>query len=464
MQTAQLFAHELEPLGFRIPVMFSTDVALRAHDIELMLSPSAAVPAKGGYQMTVSATITLVAPENAGIFYGTRTLLQLFSQDRYLKAGKALDWPRYPQRGMTLDIARKYFSPVWIERQIRELAYLKLNYLHLHISDDEGFGIESTLVSRPAGSDSPRLTKDEVRALVRLSQQYFVSIIPEVDMPGHMGAALAGANHIYQLREPSGHVNQHVLDWSSDAARNFAEDLIREYIDLFDAPYWDAGSDEVLQCLRKECHPALTAYARQQVAAGTPLSDVDGKDALHAFLNELDGMVHRCGRLLRVWNDELQGGGRIPLKDDIVVDWWTNVSLLSDWTTASPGTLLREGHQLMNHGAWPTYYVLGANPLFPNPSMKTAYETWEINQFDGYTYFFGHPFGSQRVAAEEPNNQGAALTVWADHPGAESEDEVAAHISPRLRVIAQKTWGSMPLTPVYSLFEAISTKIGSAGQ
>jgi hexosaminidase len=116
----------------------------------------------------------------------------------------------------------------------------------------------------------------------------------------------------------------------------------------------------------------------------------------------------------------------------------------------------------MNHGAWPTYYVLGANPILPNASMKAAYENWMVNEFDGYTYLFNHPFFSDVVPAGEANNIGAALTIWADHADAETEDEVAAHIAPRLRVIAQKTWESAPLTTAYSLFEQISVRVGHA--
>ena len=461
MQTARLFAKELAVLGYHLPVVLEADTQARTGDIRLVLSSAPPVPGPAGYTMAVASTVTIAAPENVGVFYGTRTLLQLFTQGKCLNAGVAVDWPRYPERGLTLDIARKYFSPNWIERHIRELAYLKMNYLHLHISDDQGFGIDSHWVPRPGGSSSPRLTKHEVKTLVKLSRKYFVSIVPEIDMPGHMGAALQ-SNQGFQLKGPSGRANKSVLDWANDDARVFAQNLIGEFIVLFDGGYWHAGSDEILECLRAWCHPSLIEYARQRAPPGTPLDKLDGKDALHAFLNEIDEFVHSNGKQLRVWNDELKGGQRIPLNGDIVVDWWTNISFLSDWAAASPQELLGAGHQVVNHGAWPTYYVLGANPLVPNASMKVAYEQWKVNEFDGYTYLFGHPLFSDVVAAGETNNRGAALTVWADHPEAQTEDEVAAHIAPRLRVMAQKTWESAALTPAYPIFEEISVRVGHA--
>jgi hexosaminidase len=461
MRTARIFAKELAVLGHHLPVLLEADTQARTGDIRLVLSPAASVPGPDGYTMDVSSIVTIMAPENAGVFYGTRTLLQLFTQDKCLNAGRAVDWPRYPERGLTLDIARKYFSAIWIERHIRELAYLKMNYLHLHISDDQGFGIDSKLVPRPAGSISPRLTKHEVKGLVKLSRKYFVSIVPEIDMPGHMGAALE-SNAAFQIKGPSGRVNKSVLDWANKDARKFAKDLIGEFIALFDGNYWHAGSDEILECLRAWCHPSLIDYARQYAPPGTPLGKLDGKDALHVFLNDIDEFVRSNGKQLRVWNDELKGGHRIPLNSDVVVDWWTNFSILSDWAAISPQELLSAGHQVMNHGAWPTYYVLGANPLFPNASVKVAYEQWRVNEFDGYTYLFGHPFFSDVLAAGEANNRGAALTVWADHPKAETEDEVAAHIAPRLRVMAQKTWESAALTSDYPIFEEIAARVGGA--
>jgi hexosaminidase len=460
MRTARLFAKELVVLGYRLPVLLEADTQARAGDIRLVLSSALPVPGPEGYAMEVCSMVTIVAPENVGVFYGTRTLLQLITQDRVLDAGMAVDWPRYPERGLTLDIARKYFSANWIERHIRELAYLKMNYLHLHISDDRGFGIDSHWVPRPDGSSSPRLTKHEVKTLVKLSRKYFVSIVPEIDMPGHMGAALK-SNRGFQLKGPLG-VNKSVLDWANDSARDFAKNLIGEFIVLFDGNYWHAGSDEIVECLRAWCHPSLIKYARQHAPPGTPLDKLDGKDALHAFLNEIDEFVQGNGKQLRVWNDELKGGYRIPLNGDIVVDWWTNVSFLSDWAAISPQELLSSGHQVVNHGAWPTYYVLGANPLLPNASMKAAYEQWKVNEFDGYTYLFDRPFFSNVVGVGEANNRGAALTVWADHPQAETEDEVAAHIAPRLRVIAQKTWESAALTSAYPIFEEISVRVGHA--
>ena len=104
----------------------------------------------------------------AGAFYGTRTVLQLLRRGRQRsRPARARDWPRYPERGLMIDNGRRYFSPAWIKRDgSGELAYLKLNQLHLHFSDNEGFRIESE--SHPEVVSRPHLTKRQVRGIVEL--------------------------------------------------------------------------------------------------------------------------------------------------------------------------------------------------------------------------------------------------------------------------------------------------------
>ena len=88
-----------------------------------------------------------------------------------------------------LDNGRRYYTPAWIGRRIRQLAYLKLNQLHLHFSDNQGFRIESE--SHPEIVSAHHLTKRQVRTLLALARRYHVRVIPELDMPGHLAAALA---------------------------------------------------------------------------------------------------------------------------------------------------------------------------------------------------------------------------------------------------------------------------------
>lgn len=148
-ETAVVFARDLqELLASRFDVVSQADASSRPGDVSLSLSPADGELGAEGYELDVDQSIRISAPTPDGVFYGTRTLLQLLQQHNDIAFGRARDWPTYRERSLLLDIARRYFPPDWLEQRIREMAYLKMNYLHLHISDNEGFGIESSHVIR----------------------------------------------------------------------------------------------------------------------------------------------------------------------------------------------------------------------------------------------------------------------------------------------------------------------------
>ena len=206
---------------------------VRRGDVVLKLSSRDAGLGAEGYRLTIGRTVTIAARTRAGIFYGGRTLLQLLRSSRRLPRGRARDLPRYPERGLMLDNGRQFFSPAWLERRIRALAGLKLNLLHLHFSDDQGFRIESD--SHPEAVSSPHLTKAQVRRLIALAARHHVTIVPELDSPGHMRAALARHPEL-QLRNAVGQPQPDKLDVTLDASRRFLGDLLDEYLALFPGP------------------------------------------------------------------------------------------------------------------------------------------------------------------------------------------------------------------------------------
>ena len=136
----------------------------RPGDIELPLGSSDRGLGSEGYRLEVGAVLRIEARTAAGAFYGTRSVLQLLRREQHHSGRPARDWPRYPERGLMIDNGRRYFGPRWLRRAIRELAYLKLNQLHLHFSDDQGFRIESS--SHPEIVSDPHLTKRQVRGIV----------------------------------------------------------------------------------------------------------------------------------------------------------------------------------------------------------------------------------------------------------------------------------------------------------
>jgi hexosaminidase len=413
-----------------------------------------------GYRLRVGRAVRITASTSTGVFWGTRTLLQLVrAHARRLPHGSASDWPRYPDRGLMIDNGRKYFTPKWIAREIRRLAYLKLNRLHLHFSDNQGFRIESR--SHPGAVSDFHLTKAQVRSLVALGKRYRVKLVPELDMPGHMQAALTKHPEL-QLADASGQRAADKLDYTKPAARRFARDLIEEYMALFPAREWHMGADEFLGVLLPPTeadyarYPQLEAYAK-----ATYGPTANAKDGFLGFVNEIDRLVRSHGKTLHVWNDGLDGGSAVKLRPDIVVEWWNNPA--GPGSGPGPGDFTAAGHPVLNAGWFPTYYVSGSSSTSapPRPDMSWAYEDWDVNRFLGLYYASRDAHEPEFVLPPgEPLNRGSELHVWNDDPTAESEAQIAAGIAPRLRVIAQKTWNSPLLVPSYAEFERLARPLG----
>jgi hexosaminidase len=384
----------------------------RHGDVVLALGSRDRRLGREGYRLEVGSRVRIEARTRAGLFYGRQTVLQLLRAGHgTIPRGWGRDWPSYPERGLMIDNGRRYYSPAWIKRRIRELASLKLNQLHLHFSDNQGFRIESD--SHPEVMTRPYLTKRQVRDIVAYARARHVRVIPELDMPGHMQAALAAHPELQVAGRPD------ELDFTKPAARRFARELILEYLQLFPGRYWHAGADEFA-----------------------------GPGDFIGFVNWIDRLVRARGRTLRVWHDGLSG---TRLRRDVVVEWW------AEHAGPSPSRLLAQGHRVLNAGWWPTYYDVG--PLGQvKPSIKAAYETWRVNLFGGLAINTALPANPpQRVPARHV--LGSELHIWNDDPSAETVEQTARGIAPRLRVLAQKTWDSPPPAPTYSGFERIWNRV-----
>ena len=429
---------------------------LRARRGDVVLARARRAPHLGreGYRLRIGRSFRIAAKADAGAFYGGRTLLQLVRAGVPIPRGRARDWPRYPERGLMVDVGRQYFTPGWIRAHVRELAYLKLNYLHLHLSDNQGFRIESD--THPEIVSAQHLTKRSVRRILALARRYHVTVVPEIDMPGHMTAALA-AHPELQLRNLLGDPTPGVLDVTKPAARRFARDLIEEYLALFDGPYWHTGADEVIPFAFYPLglYPSLESYATERYGPSA-----NAKDAIHGFVNWVDRIVRRHGRTTRMWHDDLNGGSAVTRDRRIVAEWWIDVSPLSDVAPPTPQQLLDRGHSIMNAGWFPTYYVngVGGSDVLIRPDLEAAYESWDVHEFHG----IDDADPPDTIAPGEPRNLGSELHVWNDNPGLVSQAETAVAISAGLRVLAQKTWRSPELTPAYAEFLPIIDAIGHA--
>lgn len=415
---------------------------VRAGDLRLALNNDEGANPES-YTMTVrGGRVTISGPSDAGVFYGTRTLKQEVHGGGTASEGVVRDQPAKPQRGFTLDIARKYFSPAWIEDRIRELGDLKFNQLGLHFSDDQSFRIESD--THPEIVARQHLTKAEVREIVGLAASRHITVVPEIDSPGHLGAVLA-AHPELQLRNVNGVATRGAIDISKDASAKLLDDLLNEYAGLFPGAYWHLGGDEY-QALAKSnpaaSYPQLASAAAARYGAGATVADLTT-----GWLNDRADTVRAHDRTMRVWNDGFFRGTSVKPASDLVVAYWTGKEI----GARKPVEYLSAGRKVLNYNDEYLYYVLGQPQTFVYPTGQRIYEQWTPRVLRGTT----------PVAARyDAQILGGSFSVWCDLANSQTQAQVAAGIRMPLRATSQKLWDARTPALTWTQFRALANRLG----
>ncbi|MFE9405506.1 glycoside hydrolase family 20 protein [Streptomyces sp. NPDC006530] len=421
----------------------------REGDILLALTP----PPTGEKAVPESYTLTtrdrrvrISGSDDAGVFYGTRTLKQALKGGGVMPEGVVEDRPDKPQRGLNLDIARKPYTEAWIEDQLRQMADLKLNQLGLHFSDDQGFRVESA--SHPEIVSRDHLSKRDVQRIVALATKLHITVIPEIDSPGHLGAVIA-AHPDLQLRDKDGKAVQGTVDIANPESGRIVDDLLREYADLFPGAYWHLGGDEYQALVVKApatpetTYPALATAAR---AAYGPKADIE--DLATGWLNDRAAVIRsvNAGRTVKAWNDGFFAGGKVAADQGREVEYWTG----KEGGQRPPEDLLAEGRALVNLNDEYLYYVLGEPNDFKYPTGKRIYEEWTPLVLRGTKPVDGR-YAGQIL--------GGRFAVWSDVPGAATEEQVARGIRLPLRATAQKLWDARNPAMDWEEFKSLADRL-----
>ncbi|MFF4285330.1 beta-N-acetylhexosaminidase [Streptomyces sp. NPDC001739] len=442
------------------------DEPVRPGDIEVKLSAKNAtgqgnnLPARSAddeaYTLTAKGTrLTLTAPTDAGIFYGTRTVKQAVRAAGGLPEGSIQDRPDRPQRGMSLDNARKPFTEAWIEARLREIADLKLNQFQLHFSDDQGFRIQSD--THPEVVSADHLTKAQVRRIIALARSLHISVVPELDSPGHLGKVLESHPDL-QLHRASGSVVPGAIDISNPKAGPLIDSLLREMGQLFTNPkgapaYWHLGGDEyqaLMSSSPSTSYPQLARAARQKFGSNGTIEDLTT-----SWLNDRQKTVEGQGKnRIEAWNDGFFSSPAISADKNRTVAYWTG----KEAGKRPPEAFLREGRTVLNFNDEYLYYVLGQPNQFTYPTGERIYRDWTPKVIRG-TRAVNVPAsmtGPDRIP-------GARFAIWCDRSQAQTAPQVAAGIRLPLAALAQKTWA--PGTPALSwtAFTALAKKAGLSG-
>ncbi len=287
-----------------------------------------------GYRLDIGAgKIDLVAGTTTALARALATLIQLVEP---LGPGVALpalrleDAPRMPWRGLMLDVARRFLPMTTLESVLHGMALLKLNVLHLHLSDDQGFRFESRL--HPAitakGSAGRFYSRSELRALVRLAARLGIRVVPELDMPGHVASWLPGAPDLAAGTPPQGlprafGISRHALDPTREETYRVIGDLLAELCEVFCDDYVHIGGDEV--------HP--DAWQAEHIVRFMRDNGIDGSRALQARFNRrVAGMLSALGRIPMAWDEVLDPA----LPEPVCVQAWRG--------SAAVGAAAASGH------------------------------------------------------------------------------------------------------------------------
>jgi hexosaminidase len=388
-----------------------------------------------------SGRVTITASTSAGLFYGAVTLWQLISADGGQGAVSLApvhieDSPRFAWRGLMLDSARHFWSPIEVERLIDQMALHKLNVLHWHLTDDQGWRIQirkyprltevgawRTPIAGSPDAGSGRYggfyTQAQIREIVAYAAGRHVTITPELDMPGHAVSAILAYPQLGAGAPPPARVQ---AEWGGfpyvlnldDATIGFVEDVLTEVMELFPGRYVHVGGDEAV----KERWNSSPAVQARMTAEG--ITDVTAAQSW--FTSKIGAFLQAHGRRLVGWDEILQGGG---LPADAVVMSWHGADGAVAAATA--------GHDAVLAAAPVLYFDnrQGDGPDEP-PGRGLLVTLHDVYAFE--------PAPPSMPDAAKAHILGLQGNVWTEHVRTDAQLEAMAF--PRLAAVAETGWSA----------------------
>jgi hexosaminidase len=399
-------------------------------------SPGGPVPALGddeSYTLSVEpcrAILTAACP--AGALRGIETLGQALTRgpDGFFVPGAVIDdRPRFPWRGLLIDVARHWMPPGVIRRNLDGMSLVKLNVLHLHLTDDQGFRIESLIHPelQGKGSDGLFYTQAQMRDIIAYARDRGIRVVPEFDLPGHATSWLVSHPELasqpgpYAIERRWG-VHDPVLDPTNEALYRLLDDFLGEMAALFPDEFVHIGGDEN-NGVQWNANPGIQAFIRER--------GLKGDAGLHAYFNRrLAAILGRHGRRMVGW-DEILGP---DLPRDAVIQSWRGPRSLQEAVDSGREAILSSG-----------YYL---------DLIRPAREYYRNDPI---------PAGSAIAPAERNRILGGEAAMWSEWVTAETID---SRIWPRAAAIAERLWSprdSGGVDDMYRRLEAVGARLGEAG-
>ena len=401
------------------------------------------------------SAISISAPTANGAFYGVQTLIQLLpvekAADLKIPAVLIEDYPRFKYRGLMLDCGRHFFPPDFVKKYIDYIALHKMNYFHWHLTEDQGWRIEikkypkltemgscrnGTIIGHHPGTGNDNekhcgyYTQDEIKNIVQYAADRYVTIIPEIEMPGHSSAAIAAYPQLSCFPDESTKVHKGVI-WSGDSTGKqvqqswgvyedvycpseftfkFIEDVLDEVMQLFPSEYIHLGGDECPKSNWKRSEFC------QNLIKEKGLKDEEGLQSY--FIQRVEKYLNSKGRKIIGW-DEILEGGIAP-----------NATIMS-WRGEKGG--IEAANQHHNVMMTPGEYV-----YFDHSQSKTEDSVTIGGYLPVETVYNYNPYPAALDEANQKYILGAQANMWTEYMS--NPRKVEYMLFPRISALSEVLW------------------------
>ena len=370
------------------------------------------------YELTVSDSgAKLTAPTPLGVLHGLETFLQLVQPSATgfsVPAVTIKDQPRFPWRGLMFDVSRHFIPIDVLKRNLDAMAAVKMNVLHWHLSDDQGFRVESKKFPKLTGmgADGMYYTQDEIREFIAYAHDRGIRVMPEFDIPGHSRAWFLGYPELSSGPGPytlEGGGIDPIMDPTQESTYKFLEKFIAEMAKLFPDAYFHIGGDEV-NGKQWDANPKIQAFIHSH--------GMKNNQDLQAYFNQrLQKIVAKNHKTMVGWDEILHP----DLPKTIIVQSWRGQASLADAAKQGYSGLLSFGYYL--DLMWPAARHYAVDPMADAAATLTPEEKARI--------------------------LGGESCQWAEWVTPENID---SHIWPRNAAIAERLWSPQSVTDVASMY------------
>jgi hexosaminidase len=363
----------------------------------------------------------LIAPTVVGALRGLETFLQLLQGDRdgyYLPAIKIQDHPRFLWRGLLIDVGRHYEPMEVLKRNLDAMAAVKLNVLHWHLTEDQGFRVESKKFPKltALGSDGLFYTQDQVREIIAYARDRGIRVMPEFDIPGHSTSwlvaypELGSAPGPYKIERGAG-IFEPALDPTRDQTYKFLDTFLGEMAGLFPDEYMHIGGDEN-EGKQWDRNPQIQAFMKEK--------GIKDNHALQAYFNQ------RILKILQKHHKKMIGWDEIlhpDLPKDAVIQSWRGPASLADAAKKGYNGILSAGYYI-------DLILPASQHYLPDPI----------------------PADSSLTPEEAKHILGGEATMWGEWVSPETID---SRIWPRTAAIAERLWSPRNVTDVEDMYRRL---------